>query len=173
MVFMSTLLQRQVVQELADTRVLGAARCPFVEPAGFDLNGAGLLSNRFQPERTAEPYGLAIYKAFHILAADQRYVLSELLAVERKQPLAMSRLICAHCLENSSRAGKALAQSLGKIGIDPFILFFERNCQGQDFAFAQAVERLHADHLSRSSSSGQSAAITSATAMPTETSMNR
>jgi hypothetical protein len=50
MVFMSTLLQHQVVQELADTPVLGAERCPFVEPAGFDLSGAGLLSNCFQPE---------------------------------------------------------------------------------------------------------------------------
>jgi hypothetical protein len=74
----------------------------------------------------------------------------ENLALVRKlalldQPSAVSGFFVAHTVEDSGRGGKILAQSLGKIGKDALIFFFQRNRQCQNFALGKILEVLHGE----------------------------
>src|SRR5512143_322825 len=55
----------------------------------------------------------------------------------------MPRFLLAHAVENRRRRGKILPQAFGKIGIDAFVFFFQRDRQGQQFALGQAVKIAH------------------------------
>jgi hypothetical protein len=81
-----------------------------------------------------------LHKSTDILAADQRYVLAELLLVQLDQPAAMPDFFLAHLFKYLSRAGKILSQALAEVGVDTCIFFLQRNRQGKDFFLRQAVK---------------------------------
>jgi hypothetical protein len=55
----------------------------------------------------------------------------------------MSDFFLPHLFEDLRRAGKILTQVLGKIGIDAFILFFQRYRQSKDLLLRQAMKISH------------------------------
>ena len=103
----------------------------------------GLIADRIQAERLHQPDRLAMHEAAHVLAADERDVVAEFLVKQLDQAAAMAGFLFAHAFEDRGGGGKVLAQALGVIGVDALVFFFERNGQGQDLAFRQAVEAAH------------------------------
>ena len=76
-------------------------------------------------ERSIEPHWTAVNESAHILAANQRDVLAELLLVKLEQAATMARLFHSHFFKYGGGGWKVLAEAIGKVGIDAFVFFFE------------------------------------------------
>src|SRR5260370_20429635 len=86
------------------------------------------------------PEGAAVEKAFDVLAADERDVLAKPLAVDLKQGVAVPGLLGLHLFKNLGRGRVRFAESLGEVAIDPAILLFQGDRQGEDFALGEVFE---------------------------------
>src|SRR5262245_49573140 len=83
-------------------------------------------------------------EALDVLAADQRQIVSEFLAIEVEQHRAVMHLLIGHLIEYFCRGWKLLAQTFRKTAIDAAILFFVGDGEGQNFLFAQIGKLFHA-----------------------------
>lgn len=70
-------------------------------------------------------------ESFHVLAVNERNVLTELLPVDFDQTPSMFRLFVPHALKDGGGCGIVLAQSLEKVGIDALVFLFERDGQSE------------------------------------------
>src|SRR5271166_6749826 len=84
--------------------------------------------------------GIGKHKSAHILTADQRDVLAELLLVQLDQPATMPDLFLAHLFKNLCGTGKVFLQVLAVVGVNAFVFFLQRNSEGKDLLFGQAIE---------------------------------
>ena len=82
---MQAFLLRKVIQKLAYAGVLNTCRGLFIESASFDFDSACLLANRVESEWTHQPHRCALDESFHVLAANQGYVLTKFLLIEFDQ----------------------------------------------------------------------------------------
>ena len=133
----------QVAQELPNAGIRRLAGGGLVEALGLQLHRVGCLANGGQTQRPNHPDRLADDEPLDILAADQRNMLAELLLVKLQQAMAMAVLFAAHLLELRGGDGIDGLQSLGEIVVNAGVFFLQGNGQGQDFAFAQALEGSH------------------------------
>ena len=137
------LFLRQIVEQLADVGVLAARRRLLIKLARLRLHRRRRVAHRVQTQRANQPHGLAIDEAADVLAADQRDVVAEFLLGELDQAPAMARFLQPHAVENGRRRRKILPQAFGEVGVDFLILFFERDCQGENLALGQTFETAH------------------------------
>ena len=79
-ILVRALFLRQIVQQLANAGVLRAGGGLLVEAAALHFHGAGLIADGVEAERLHQPDRIAMHEAAHVLAADQRDMLAELLA---------------------------------------------------------------------------------------------
>jgi hypothetical protein len=84
-----------------------------------------------------------MHEAAHILAADQRNVVAELLVKQLDQAAAMAGFLLAHAVEDRGRCRKLFAQALGIFRIDALVIFLQGNCQRQDLALRETIEAFH------------------------------
>ncbi len=82
-------------------------------------------------------------EALDVLAADQRQVLAELLAVEIEQPGAVGDLFLRHLVEHLGGGGELLAQALGEAAVDAAVLLLVGDGQRQNFLFGQVGKSFH------------------------------
>ena len=72
-------------------------------------------------------------EATHVLAADERNVLAELLLEQFDQPAAMIAFLRRHFAEHLGAGGVVLAQTFGDVGVDAAVLFLIGYRQSEDF----------------------------------------
>ena len=99
-------------------------------------------------------------KPAHVLAADQRNVLAELLAVEFEQALAVLALFLGHLGEDIGTGRIVRPQTFGDIGVDAVVLFLVGDRQGEDLPLGQVGEVAHAAPMWPMSGLGQEAGAT-------------
>ncbi len=141
--FVLALFVDEIVEQLAYAGVLSASRGFFVKAARLDLHRARFFADCLNAQRTHQPQRRPLYKAAHILTANQRNVLAEFLAGEFNQPPPVPGLLLAHGLEHFGGGGIVLPQSLGEVGIHALVFFLQRNCKGEHFTFGEIVKLLH------------------------------
>ena len=94
-------------------------------------------------------------EAAHVLAADQRDVLAEFVAVEFEQALAVLALFLGHLGEDIG-AGRVLGpQAFGDIDVDAVVLFLVGDRQREDLPLGQVGEVAHAAPMWRMRRAGQ------------------
>ena len=93
-------LRCKIIKNLPDGGVLCPLCSSFVEPASFDFHCARLSTNGIEPKWTVQPDGSALHESFHVLATNQRYVLTKFLPVEFNQATSVAGLLCLHGVEN-------------------------------------------------------------------------
>ena len=101
------------------------------------------LRTRSRPSGRVSQTGVALDKTLYILAANERDVFSEFLAIQLNQSAAVSGFFGLHAFEYGGGSREVLAQSFGEIGEDAFIFFFQGNGQRQNFALGKSLEVLH------------------------------
>ena len=82
-------------------------------------------------------------EAFDVLAADQRQVFAEFLAVHVDQHGAVPDLLVGHLVEHLGRGRELLAQALGEAAIDAAVLVLAGNGQRQDFLLGKFGKAFH------------------------------
>src|SRR5207248_10923125 len=97
----------------------------------------------FEAERPCEPQRLALDKAPHVLPADQRDVVAELLAVEVEEAVTVAVLLLRHRGEHPRRSGVALAHRIRAIGIGTAVLLLEIDGERQQLLLRQIRKVLH------------------------------
>ena len=140
---MGTLFAREIVEQLPRAWILRARRRFLVEPPTLDFHGGSLFAHGFETERLHQPDWLARDKSADVRAADQGNVISKTLAIEFDEPAPVSRLLGAHGIEHCGRRREILSETFGVIRISAFVVFFERDREGEYFAFGEAVEFSH------------------------------
>src|ERR1700676_4892183 len=118
-----------------------------MQAASLRLHDAHLGADLLQAQWRVQPDGLALYKSAHILASDQRNMISELLLVQFDQPTAMPDFLLLHFFKDLRSTRKSFPQAFAKIGVNSFVLFLERNRQGKYFFLRQAFEVPHRQRL--------------------------
>src|SRR5437667_6425398 len=111
----------------------GDSRPPRRPPRGESLRA----------ERPGQPGRSPRDEAADVVPADHGNVIPEPLTVALEQARAVYGLLLAHAVEYRRERWKVVAEPLGVIGVHPFVLFLERNGQGQDFSLGEAVEAAH------------------------------
>ena len=137
------LLTGQVIEQLADARVGGLPCGGLVEPLGLQLHQLDLLADGGQPQGAHQPDRLALDEALDILAAEQRNVLAELLAIEFDQSVPVPLLLGEHRLEDRRGGRVVRPEPLGEVTVNAGVLFFEGDGQGQDLPLTEALKRAH------------------------------
>ena len=132
----------QVDQQLPDGRVCDLLCGSLVKLARLQLHRLGLLPHDVDAERTSQPHRPAMDETLDVLAADKRDVLAEALAVQVDEAAAVLGFVLLHLREHGSRGGIRFAQTFDEISVNPAILFFERDCQGEDLTLGQVLEVL-------------------------------
>ena len=84
-----------------------------------------------------------VHEALDVLAADQRQIFAELLAVEVVQPGAVGDFLVRHLVEHLGGGGKLLAQPLGEAAIDAAVLLLIGDGQRQHFLLGQVGKSFH------------------------------
>src|SRR6186997_2330434 len=129
---------RQFDQQLAYRGVACVFCCLAVIALRFELHVLGELAHLLEAERPGQPQRLLrVQEALDVLAADQRQVVSELLAIEIEQHRAVMHFLVGHLVEYFCRGRELLAQTFRKTAIDAAILFLVGDCEGQNFLFAE------------------------------------
>jgi hypothetical protein len=82
-------------------------------------------------------------EALDVLAADQRQIFAEFLAIEVEQPGAVGDFLFRHLVEHLGGGGELRAQALGKAAIDAAVLFLVGDGQRQYFLLGQVGKFLH------------------------------
>jgi len=80
-------------------------------------------------------------------------MLAKLLLVQLDQLPAMSDFLLAHLFEHLRCGGEAFPQVLAAVGVDAFVLLFQRNRQSQNLLLRKAMKALHGRDLPRCDSS--------------------
>ncbi len=94
----------------------------------------GELAHLVEAERAHQPERLAVVdEALDVLAADQRQVLAEFLAVHVEQHGAVAHLLVGHFVEHLGGGGKRLAQALGEAAVDAAVLVLVGDGEREDF----------------------------------------
>ena len=75
-----------------------------------------------------------------MFAPYQRDDLTEALAVQLDQRLAVPVLLCGHAVEDARGRGVFLAERLGIHPVDPAVILFGRDRQREDFLLGQIGE---------------------------------
>ena len=111
---------------------------------GLEFHVLGELAHVLEPERARQPRGLlGMQEALHVLAADQRQIFAELLAVEVEQHGAVVHLFLGHLVEYFRRGGERLAQAFGEATVDAAVLFLVGDGQRQHFLLGQVGKSFH------------------------------
>src|SRR5260221_10519535 len=90
-----------------------------------------------------EPERLVAHEALHILAAYERQILTELLAVEVEQHAAVADFFFRHFIEYLGGGGILLAQTIGEAAIDAAVFLFIGDRKREDFLLGQIGETFH------------------------------
>jgi hypothetical protein len=98
-----------------------------VETARLHLHRAGLVPDRFEPEWPYQPDWFPVHETSDLVTANERYVITELLAKEFDQAPPVTSFLVPHAVEDCGRSRKVLPQTVGEIGIDPLVFFFKRD----------------------------------------------
>src|SRR6266540_4032900 len=88
-----------VANAAANTGVGGLLKRFLVEALGLQLHLFDVLADRVQAQRPHQPHRPALHEALDVLAADERDVLAELLAVQHQQPVPVTVFLGTHFLE--------------------------------------------------------------------------
>ena len=83
------------------------------------------------------------HEALHVLAAHERQIIAELLAVEVEQHAAVANFLLGHLLEHLGGGGILLAQAVGEAAIDAAVFFLVGNCKREDLLLGQVGETFH------------------------------
>src|SRR5580704_5575991 len=141
--FVTALFGCEVAEELADGGVGRLPRRPLVEALALRFHQLCLGTHFFEAERPCEPQRLALEKAFHVLPADQRDVVAELLAVEVEEAVTVTVLLGRHRGEHSRRSGIALARRIREVAVGTAVLLLESDGERQQLLLRQIREVLH------------------------------
>ena len=82
-------------------------------------------------------------EALDVLAADQRQIVAEFLAVEVEQHGAMAHFFVRHLVEHLGGGRKLLAQAFGEAAIDAAVLFLVGDGEREHFLLGQIGKSLH------------------------------
>jgi hypothetical protein len=108
-VLVTALLLGQVIEQLADAGVLGAAGRLFIEAARLHFHGGGFFAHGIEAQRFGEPDRAPMHEAAHVIAADQGNVFAELALVKFDQAAPVAGFFLPHAVEHLRRARKRLA----------------------------------------------------------------
>ena len=140
-ILMSLFGEGEIAEKLTRRGVRGAFCRLDIETIGLLLHRLGFLPHRIQRKVCPEPVRLALVKALHMLAPDQRDALAETLAMDLDQRFAMCILDLGHILEDLGRGRKFAAQPVGISEIDAGIVFLGGDPKGKDLLLGQRFER--------------------------------
>ena len=90
---MVSLLFGQITEQLADANILRTARSDLIELLGLEFHAFRCFLDGLQAEWPNELNGAAIHEPAHVLPADERDVVAELLPVEVDEPVAVAVLV--------------------------------------------------------------------------------
>ena len=92
---------RKLNQQLAHGGVARRLRRLAIEALGLEFHVLGEFAHVIEPERTHQPQRrrLVLDEALHVLAADQRQIFAEFLAVEIEQHRAVVHFLFRHLVE--------------------------------------------------------------------------
>ncbi len=142
-VAVGTFFEREIVEQLTGVGILATSRGFFVKSTSFHFHGSGLGSYLVERQGLKLPDWPPIHEAFDVLAADVRNVVSETLLEKFDETPAVAGLFLPHTCKNFRGGGIVLAKTLGEVGIDTFIFFFQCDCHRENFTFSQAFEGTH------------------------------
>src|SRR4029079_13672218 len=135
----------ELYQKLSHRGIARIFRCPAVVALRLEFHVLGKLAYLFEAERPREPKGLfRMKKAFDVLAADQRQVVSKLLAIEIEQHRAVMHFLFGHLVEYFCRSWELLAQTFRTAAIDAALLLFVCEGECQNFVLAEIGKPFHA-----------------------------
>ena len=131
-------------QQLPHRGVARGFRRLAVVALGLEFHVLGELAHVLEAERARQPQRLlGMQKALHVLAADQRQIFAEFLAVEVVEHGAVVHLLLGHLVEDLGRGGELLAQAFGEAAIDAAVLFLIGDGQRQHFLLGQVGKLFH------------------------------
>jgi hypothetical protein len=96
------------------------------------------------------PDSLAVEKAAHVVAADQRDMVAEFFLEQVDQAAAVLALFGGHIEEHLGRPWKIRVQALGDIHIDPAVFLLGADREGEDFTFTEFGEIAHCGKMQSS-----------------------
>jgi hypothetical protein len=114
-----------------------------IEALALRLHQLRLGTHLFEAERPREPQRLALDEALHILPADQRDVVAELLAVEIEEAVTVAVLLLRHRGEHPRRSGIVLAHRIREVAIGAAVLLLQCDGKRQQLLPGQVREVLH------------------------------
>jgi hypothetical protein len=77
------------------------------------------------------------------VTAKERYVVAKLLAKELDESPPVARFLGPHAVEDCRRSRKVLTETLGEVGIDSLVFFFQRYGKSENFTLGKAIEIAH------------------------------
>jgi hypothetical protein len=103
------------------------------------------LRTSLSPERPHQPQRprFVLDEVTHVLAADQRQVLAEFLAMEIEKARAMLDLLIGHFVEHFRGRRKLCTQAFGEAAIDAAVLLLVGDGEGEDFLLGEVGKAFH------------------------------
>ena len=136
-------------QQLPHRGVARVFRRLAVIALGLEFHVLGELAHLLQPERAHQPQRLlGMQEALDVLAADQRQIFAEFLAVEVVEHGAVVHLLFGHLVEHLGGGGELLAQAFGEAAVDAAVLFLVGDGERQHFLLGQVGKFFHEECLS-------------------------
>ena len=111
-----------------------------VKAFGLRLHRGGFGPDRINPEVLDQPHGASGVEPRHMFATEQRDDRPEPLGMEVDQPVAMCVFFFCHAVKDTCGVGKVRAQTLCVASVDPRVVLFGRDREGEDLLFAQITE---------------------------------
>ncbi len=142
---MLAFLLGQVAQKLADAGIGRLLDGPLVKLFGLKLHQLDLLADRLDAEPGRQPDRPTLYKAFHVLAADEGDMVAELLPVKLDEPMPMAVLLGPHLLQHPCCRRIVTLETLREIVVNARVFLLQRDGQGENLLFAQAFKGPHGE----------------------------
>ena len=137
----------EIVQELANLRVLRLRGGVMIETIGFGFTHLHFAADRIDRQIADEPDRAPLDEAAHIVAADRQDIGAEFLLIGAQQRVMMRRLDLGHALEHCRGRRITIAQILGKGHIDAMVVILGIDRDGENFPLVKLRKVLQGNLL--------------------------
>src|SRR6185436_4968375 len=137
---MTALGRGEVPEEVPDLRVLGLAGGPEVVAGGLELHERDAPPDLLDAPRAERRQGIAPDEAAHVVAADERDLLTVLLAEELDQAPAVRLLLLLHRVELGRGLREVRAQTARELLQEARVLLLEGDREREDLGRREVGE---------------------------------